>query len=76
MPICTTPEVFSTIYAVSVRRNTLLTAFCQWLIEQRPAVLPKSPMGQAIGYTLSDWPALGRYIEAGFLAIDNDRVQP
>jgi transposase len=50
----------------------LLTAFCQWLTERRAAVLPKSPMGQAIGYALSNWPALCRYTEAGFLAIDNN----
>jgi hypothetical protein len=29
-------------------------------------------MGQAIGYALSNWPALCRYTEAGFLAIDNN----
>lgn len=50
----------------------LLTAFCQWLQEQRAAVLPKSPMGQAISYALSNWDALTRYTEAGFLAIDNN----
>jgi transposase len=50
----------------------LLTAFCQWLTEQRQAVLPKSPMGQAISYALSNWTALCRYTEAGFLAVDNN----
>jgi transposase len=50
----------------------LLTAFCQWLAEQRAAVLPKSPMGQAISYALSNGEALTRYTEAGFLAIDNN----
>jgi len=50
----------------------LLTSICQWLTEQRQAVLPKSPMGQAIGYALSNWTALCRYTEAGFLAIDNN----
>lgn len=53
----------------------LLTAFGQWLTEQRPAVLPKGPMGQAIAYALSNWPALGRYPEAGFLAIDNNAAE-
>jgi transposase len=50
----------------------LLTTICQWLTEQRAAVLPKSPMGLAIGYALPNWPALCRYTEAGFLAIDNN----
>jgi transposase len=35
-------------------------------------VLPKSPMGVAIGYALGNRAALSRYIEAGFLQIDNN----
>jgi hypothetical protein len=35
-------------------------------------VLPKSPIGQAISYALSNWEALTRYTDAGFLAIDNN----
>jgi transposase len=42
----------------------------RWLEAQRPEVLPKSPMAEAIGYALNNWPALARYTEAGFLAID------
>ena len=34
--------------------------------------MPKSPIGQAIGYALNHWQALTRYTEAGFLAIDNN----
>ena len=34
-------------------------------------VLPKSPIGDAIGYALNHWGALERYLEAGFLKIDN-----
>jgi transposase len=49
-----------------------LAAFRLWLEQQQAEVLPKSPLGQAIGYTLSNWPALRRYTEAGFLAIDNN----
>jgi transposase len=47
----------------------------QWLEAQRPEVLPKSPMGQAIGYSLSNWAALVRYTEAGFLSIDNNAAE-
>jgi hypothetical protein len=50
----------------------ILEQFHQWLEVQRPEVLPKSPMGEAIGYALNNWAALGRYTEAGFLAIDNN----
>jgi hypothetical protein len=33
--------------------------------------LPKSPIGEAIGYARNHWGALERYLEAGFLEIDN-----
>lgn len=35
-------------------------------------VLPKSPMGQAIGYARGQWQALNRYLEDGILDIDNN----
>jgi hypothetical protein len=50
----------------------ILETFKTWLQTQREAVLPKSPMGEAIGYALNNWTALIRYTEAGFLAIDNN----
>ena len=53
----------------------LLTAFGQWLQEQRLSALPKSPIGQATAYALSNWEALCRYTNAGFLAIDNNAAE-
>jgi hypothetical protein len=50
----------------------ILNQFHQWLKAQRPEVLPKSPMAEALGYALNNWTALVRYTEAGFLAIDNN----
>ena len=35
-------------------------------------VLPKSPLGKAISYTLKNWKALNRYTEAAWLNIDNN----
>jgi hypothetical protein len=37
--------------------------------------LPKSPLGEAVGYALSNWDALMRYTEQGYLAIDNNRSE-
>jgi len=53
----------------------LLTSFARWLQEQRAMVLPKSPIGQAMAYALSNWEALCRYTDAGFLAIDNNAAE-
>ncbi len=50
----------------------ILSQFHQWLEAQRPEVLPKSPMAEALGYALNNWAALVRYSDAGFLAIDNN----
>ena len=50
----------------------ILAEFRAWLDEQRPAVLPKGPIGQATTYTLNQWDALVRYTEDGGLAIDNN----
>jgi transposase len=50
----------------------ILEQFRKWLEAQRPEVLPKSPMAEALGYALNNWAALVRYTEAGFLAIDNN----
>jgi transposase len=53
-----------------------LADFKTWL-ESQPAerggsVLPKSPLGQAIGYALNQWDALCVYTTDGRLAIDNN----
>jgi transposase len=49
--------------------------FHAWLIGQRARALPKSPLGEAVGYTLSNWAALMRYTEQGYLAIDNNLAE-
>lgn len=50
----------------------ILDDFHQWLDCQQPHVLPKSPIGQALTYTLNQWDALRRYGEDGELSIDNN----
>jgi transposase len=50
----------------------ILEQFRMWLETQRPEVLPKSPMAEALGYALNNWAALVRYTDAGFLTIDNN----
>jgi hypothetical protein len=46
-----------------------------WLREQANRALPKSPIGEAIGYARSNWAAPNRYLEAGYLAIDNNAAE-
>jgi transposase len=58
--------------ARQARARPVLNALFAWLGEQRPQVLPKSPMGVAVGYALGNRAALTRYTDAGFLQIDNN----
>lgn len=46
-----------------------------YLQREQPNVLPKSPEGQAISYTLSNWQALIRYCKDGDLEIDNSGAE-
>jgi transposase len=70
-----TANNFDDAQRLQMRQNLalpILDQFKTWLDAQRPQVLPKSPMAEAIGYALNNWTALIRYTEAGFLSIDNN----
>jgi hypothetical protein len=49
--------------------------FHAWLVGQQAQALPKSPLGEAVGYALSNWAALMRYTEQGYLEIDNNLAE-
>ena len=53
----------------------ILAEIKTWLDRERDVVLPRSPMAQAITYTLNQWDALCRYVEDGRLDIDNNRSE-
>ena len=46
-----------------------------WLDKESKLVLPRSPMAEAINYTLNQWDALCVYTEHGFLNIDNNPAE-
>ncbi len=46
-----------------------------YLEREQPEVLPKSPEGQAIAYTLANWKALTRFAQDGDLEIDNNGAE-
>jgi transposase len=53
----------------------ILEALRPRLEEWREKCLPQSPLGKAIRYTLTEWPALMRYLENGRLEIDNNLTE-
>jgi len=46
-----------------------------WLDQKVDQVLPKSPLGEAVAYTLRLWPKLTTYLEDGHIEIDNNRAE-
>jgi transposase len=54
------------------RAVPVLEGFKTWLDAQKPDVLPKSPLGAAIGYVQNQWEALKRYTSSGYVSIDNN----
>jgi len=57
------------------KSRPILEDIKNYLQTEKPKMLPKSPMGVAIDYTLSNWEALLRYTEDGDLEIDNNRAE-
>jgi hypothetical protein len=53
----------------------LVTALAAWFSEQRPRVLPKSAIGEAVTYATNQWPTLGVYLTDGRLTIDNGSAE-
>ncbi len=53
----------------------LLKSFGEWLEKQAASALPKSPLGEAVGYARNQWAALQVYTTAGFLEIDNNAAE-
>ncbi len=50
----------------------ILAEFGSWLEREQPAVLPKSPIGEALRYMQNQWAALSRNVEDGDLSIDSN----
>lgn len=53
----------------------VLEAFRVWLDVEELVVLPKSPIGDAIGYARNQWTALTRFLEDGRLRLDNNAAE-
>ena len=58
-----------------LRSQLVLGKLRNYLEEIQAEILPKSPEGRAVRYTLKNWTALTRYCEDGDLAIDNNATE-
>jgi transposase len=71
-PICPPLARFKLRHTQS---QPILHHFHAWLTEYQAKILPKSPIGQAIAYTLKHWPGLTHYLTDGRLHIDNNATE-
>ncbi len=46
-----------------------------YLTAMQPRIPPKSPLGQAVSYTLNQWPKLNNYLRDGRLENSNNRTE-
>jgi transposase len=58
-----------------LQSRPVLDKLRDYLLEIQAEVLPKSPEGRAVRYTLKNWTALNRYCEDGDLSIDNNTTE-
>ncbi|MCH3859669.1 IS66 family transposase, partial [Campylobacter jejuni] len=54
------------------RTAPILADFHTWLIETQAKLSAKSPMALAIGYSLSHWRALTRFVDDGLMEAHNN----
>lgn len=57
------------------KSKPVLDEFKAWMDKRSPQTAPKSLLGQALHYTLSNWDRLVRYIENGNLKPDNNSAE-
>jgi transposase len=58
-----------------LQSQPILEKLHNYLLEIQGEVLPKSPEGRAVRYTLKNWTALTRYCQDGDLQIDNNATE-
>jgi len=57
------------------KSKPLLDDLHAYLTDMQPRTLPKSPLGQAVSYTLNQWPKLLTYLADGRLENNNNRSE-
>jgi transposase len=57
------------------RSREAMNTFHAWLLQEQPNHLPKSPLGEAIRYTLNQWSSLVRFLDDARIPVDNNRAE-
>jgi hypothetical protein len=63
-------------YEIRQRKaKSILDELHQYLLKNQPRIPPKSLLGQAVNYTLNQWPKFLTYLDDGRLEISNNRSE-
>lgn len=57
------------------KAKPVMERFRAWVEELLPATAPKSALGQALSYTLNQWPKLERFLEHPEMPVDNNYAE-
>ncbi|KIH82996.1 Mobile element protein [Pseudomonas batumici] len=57
------------------RSLPVLAQLKSWMEKTQPQVTAQNPLGKAVGYLASNWSKLERYVEQGYLPIDNNAAE-
>ena len=57
------------------KSKPILEDFRIWLMTLSSQTPPKGLLGKAVNYTLKNWPLLTRYLEKGFVPMDNNAAE-
>lgn len=57
------------------KARPILNELYNYLVSKQPQILPKSPLGQAVSYTLNQWTKLLTYLKDGRLENNNNRSE-
>jgi len=66
-------KLFTRVRQMSTWR--VLKEFKEWLVKQGREVLPRTLLGEAIGYSLNQWDKLVAYRESAYLTPDNNACE-
>ncbi|MBX8552308.1 IS66 family transposase [Pseudomonas cichorii] len=53
----------------------VLAKLKKWLEKTQPQITPQGTLGKAVNYLANNWSRLERYVEAGYLPIDNNPAE-
>jgi transposase len=69
------PAAIDRLQMRQLKSRPILNKLRDYLLEIEAELLPKSPEGRAVRYTLKNWTALTRFCEDGDLKIDNNTTE-